>query len=244
MNIILDWTAFTILWPNYLNGPYPFDCDHLCSHCLLSLSFHTGVSSVLESFPSPTARLEQNNCLKANLWIWKKKKSQLFIWTQFAPTIRSYKIFSSACSVIRLGEDLSARFVLRTEFARRKFLIFDGASQLWILSVWTNKLLVVWTNGSFNSSGLLSALLGPPRPSLRRTANVRQVLRLWFVVCLCDSNFPLPCTIYFSRCSSARVLRVVSTLLSHNICTVCLGLVHILNCYKKETSIQLVIFCA
>lgn len=95
---------------------------------------------------------------KANLGIWKK--SQLFIRTQFVPTIRSYKTLSSVCSVIRLGEDLSVPFVLRTEFARRKFLVFDGASQLWILSVSTNKLLVVWTKGSFNSSGLLWALLG------------------------------------------------------------------------------------
>lgn len=143
---LLKWSISIWLWSSFLLlFAFP-----LISHRSL---LHPGV------FPFPNRSAWAEQPFKGKSLDLKKKIPALFR-TQFAPTILSYKILSSACSVIRLGEDLSVPFVLLTEFARRKFLIFDGASRLWILSVSTNKLLVVWTNGSFNSSGLLSALLG------------------------------------------------------------------------------------
>lgn len=58
----------------------------------------------------------------------------------------------------------------------------------------------------------VSTPLGSFWSSSGSTANVQQVLRLWLFVCSCVCNLQLVSAIYFSRCFSALVLQVVSTL--------------------------------
>lgn len=99
----LNWTAFTIPWPNYLSGPHPFDfgcllCPFAFPLILLSVAKENGFCCPF--LPTPLS-VWTVQLIKAAVLIWKI--SVLLAEYGFVWTIQFYKDLWSAHFVIGIS---------------------------------------------------------------------------------------------------------------------------------------------